>query len=115
MDKIAIFIEEEYGYREWLAIVSPDELVEIKRRWETIRGLNCMVPVPYIFPTATQVNLDEIERVTSEYPLERRVKAHVHESDDSSLSISDYIIPESDEFEIDGEVTTHRELLEFLR
>ena len=115
MDKTAIFIEEEYGYRAWLAIVSPDELAEIKRRWETIRGLNCMVPVPYIFPTAIQVDMDELERVISEYPLERRVKAHVHESDDSSLSISDYVIPESNDFEIDGEVVTHQELIEFLR
>ena len=76
MKKIRLVIEEEYGYRYWVADLTPDELEEIRARWKTMRGLNCLVPVRVIIPQAREVswskNLGE-------------PNCHIHEEDDSFL------------------------------
>jgi hypothetical protein len=55
---ITICIEEEYGYRYWLARLTDKEYAKLIGRWENITGLNCLVPVDFIIPQATEVDLD---------------------------------------------------------
>lgn len=116
--KNVILIDEEYGYRSWIAIVGDAELEEIKRRWMTMKGLSCLVPVPMIFPTASVCTVEDwLEWSDTEMSQDRREEverearvfhAHVHESDDSSFdALPGFKIPEARVFEIDGE--TYRE------
>jgi hypothetical protein len=98
-----ILIDEEYGYKMWIAEVSDVELSELIRRWKTIRGLNCLVPVTSIFPTAKEIDIleEDIEKDV--------IKAHVHECDDSYFEAAgEYKIPESDHFSIDGVVMKNK-------
>jgi hypothetical protein len=91
-----ILIDEEFGYKMWIAKVSDIELSELIRRWKTMRGLNCLVPVTTIFPTALEIDVDfDIG--------ENVIRAHVHECEDSFFESADgYEIPESNVFFIDG-------------
>jgi hypothetical protein len=88
-----IYISEEYGYRSWLAKVEDSEMPELIRRWETIKGINCLVDVRKIFPTAVQID---------GYNEDVDYTAHVHEPEDSYFSATGYKIPEAENFEIDG-------------
>jgi len=113
--KYVILIDEEYGYRSWISIVGLEELEEIKRRWATMKGLSCLVPVTMIFPHARQCTVEDwLEWSDTEMPQERREEvereamvfhAHVHESDDSSFdALPGHKIPKAlfRGFEIDG-------------
>jgi hypothetical protein len=119
--KNVILIDEEYGYRNWILIVGDAELEEIKRRWATMRGLTCLVPVTMIFPHAKRCTVEDwLEWSDSEMPqakrdeLEREARvfrAHVHESDDSSFdALPEFKIPEARGFEIDGKAWRDDEL-----
>lgn len=104
---ILLLISEEYGYQHWYLTCSPADYIPLLRRWDTMKGLNCLVPVDLIFPDvqpyvpcksicANDMDLFEIRR------------AHVHECDDSGIEGSTYRIPDAENFEIEG-VTYSRE------
>lgn len=85
-----ILIDEEYGYDQWYAIVSHDEYQEIENNWRSIRGLNCLVPVPFLIPQAQNYPLLEEHKKYTLFKtlIEEKVEiicAHIHESDDSYL------------------------------
>ena len=101
---ITINIEEEYGYRSWIAHVTPEEFEIIKKRWKTIRGLHCCVPVNLIIPQAIE------SFPKKEYMRGKVLHCHIHQSDDSFLDEVEYKIPEAEEFEIDGRVFSLEEL-----
>lgn len=95
---IRIFIREEYGYREWVAELTEDEYADLVRRWETMRGLSCLVPVTLIIPQAREALEEEYN-----YDFVNGCKAcHIHECDDSHLEGSEYNIPEDENFWMDG-------------
>ena len=115
---ILVSISEEYGYQHWWAVYTPEQFEDIKRRWQTMKGLNCLVPVDLIFPGARGCfgewppealcpkNVDE-NYVT--------VSAHVHQCDDSHLADVAYDIPpnadeDDDSFELDGVVYSYAEI-----
>ena len=52
---ITIWIQEEYGHRNWVATLTNQEYRDLIRRWQTMRGLTCTVPVDLIIPQAEQV------------------------------------------------------------
>jgi len=94
---LLIKINEEYGFRHWTAEVTQEQFEEICRKWQTIKGLNCLVPVTLIFPTAKK-HCPQDDRVVD-------YSAHVHEFDDSNFSgAPDYVIPKAENFEMDGKV-----------
>jgi hypothetical protein len=39
---ITLVIEEEYGYKWWVAKLTEQEWQDLRERWQTIRGLNCL-------------------------------------------------------------------------
>ena len=49
---VRLYIREEFGFAHWAAILTNDEYRDLLRRWETMRGLNCCVPVVTIVPQA---------------------------------------------------------------
>ena len=108
---IFLLISEEYGCQEWYAVLSEDQFENLKKRWITIKGLNCLVPVNFIIEQAkplcnhekfpikvgdTFVDLQDVDFFMNV------VSAHIHQSDDSYISTVDYEIPEGDEFEMEG-------------
>lgn len=95
-----LWIEEEYGYRDWVAELSEEELAELRRRWCTMRGLFCSVPVPLIVPQAREAS----EEDSMNYSREGWLSAHIHECNDSWLEGVDYEIPEAEPgvFHMDG-------------
>jgi hypothetical protein len=95
---IRIFIREEYGYREWVADLTDDEYRDLLRRWETMRGLSCLVPVSLIISQAREVLEEEY---TVEF-IKPCLKCHIHESSDSCLEGSSYEIPDDEDFWMDG-------------
>jgi hypothetical protein len=118
-DYVFLKISEEYGFQSWYAFLTNEEFEEAKRRWQTIKGLNCLVPVQFIFPQAKMYDRG-VERWNLRFTDERFqpedyefeniwgqiaiVCAHVHQSDDSYLDCVEYEIPESDYFEMDGKI-----------
>jgi hypothetical protein len=96
-------IVEEYGYRDWLAKLDPWEYQDLIRRWKTIRGLTCLVPVKLIVPQAKE--LDDLRPVEVKYDK----RCHIHEHDDSYLQDVDYKIPEDTHFWMDGRMYTEDE------
>jgi len=104
MKKIRLVIEEEYGYRHWIADLTPEELEEIRARWKTMRGLISLVPVRAIIPQAREVswsrNLGE-------------PNCHIHEEDDSFLEGVEYKIPEDKKgFSIAGKFFPREQLFD---
>ena len=108
-----ILIDEEYGYQSWILICGDAELEEVKRRWATMRGLSCLVPVTMIFPHARRCTVEDwLEWSDTEMSQDRReeierearvFQAHVHESDDSSFdALPGHEVPEAVMFELDG-------------
>ena len=106
-----MLIDEEYGYQRWINFLPDKELEEVKRRWKTMKGLNCLVGIKMIFPTARQSTMKEWEE-WSEAELEdhRVVSAHVHESDDSRIEGFEWTIPEADRVEVGGGKYSHDDL-----
>jgi hypothetical protein len=112
MSNVVMFITEEYGYRHWLAILTAQEFEEFVSRWKTIKGLSCLVPINFLLPQAYLANREEFQAAEENATAhgDQCVSAHIHESDDSSIEGVDYVIPEQDEFEIDGKVYTDEEV-----
>jgi hypothetical protein len=104
---IHLHIDEEYGYQEWEAQLTEDEFAECMRKWNTMRNLNCLVPVRLLFPTALPISLEQM--VVTKFTH----KCHMHESDDSYLHGTDYVIPDvsGENFSLDGKEYTDDELV----
>lgn len=116
-ETITLVIDEEYGYRTWVCEMTPAEYAEALRRWGTIRGLNCLISVRTIFPTATRIvgvlEEDNFQYVNIHEVARRGYKrCHVHEHDDSWLEGSGHRIePTADEsFWMDGVCRTREEV-----
>jgi len=106
---ILVRIVEEYGYQDWWAVYTPEQFENIKRRWQTMKGLNCLVPVDIVFPGARGCYGEWPPKALCPAEAEKCkvVNAHVHQYDDSYLEGVTYEIPppaneEDDSFEIDG-------------
>lgn len=95
---VTLYIDEEYGYQHWRADLTADEYAALLRRWRSMRGLHCLVPVRLIVPQAVPVwaFADVNVHVTA-----GRVRCHIHEDDDSYLEGADCDIPPPDEFTAD--------------
>jgi len=101
-DKVLLLISEEFGYKEWYAILTRAEYAQLEQDWATIQGLTCLVPVTLLIPQAHQwpwlpehAKYENLVGVTVQ-------TCHVHESDDSSLGTLEFTIPEQKTFEFKG-------------
>jgi len=117
-----LFIDEEYGYKHWIADLTDEEWQALQQRWRTIKGMSCLVPVRFLVPKAkliewgADVDGPEFAKKFHECRDRATVFAHFHEYDDSSLTgCHDYKIPRGDsdgyDFEVDGRKYTHQELV----
>lgn len=100
---IKLFIREEYGYQDWYAELTHEEYQDLLKRWRTLRGVTCLVPVTLIIPQAKE--LDDERRVDPDFTH----RCHIHESDDSYLEGCDYKIPEDENFWMDGRMWKENE------
>lgn len=113
-NRIKLAIEEEYGYRHWVAYLDKLEYDDLLQRWASMRGLDYMVPVRLIIPQAvpafglTDINIHELRRQRVKY-------CAINLSDDSYLSGAVAGIPEADAFQMDGKTYTEAELIELRR
>lgn len=105
-----LLISEEYGYRHWLATLTNDEYDTLIARWNTMSGLNCLVPITLIIPQAKELTDEEY----FDNKLTYDNYCHIHECDDSSLDGTDYKIPYTKEFCIDGRTYTETEIFDEL-
>lgn len=113
---VILYISEEYGYRTWYAVLTPQRWEELKTEWQTLKALNCLVPVPFLIPEAKSFPLwPEHEKYADLDVLRAEdvqiMRAHIHEADDSGLGGVEYTIPpqpddDSDGFEFKGRVYT---------
>ncbi|RJQ25034.1 hypothetical protein C4577_06525 [Candidatus Parcubacteria bacterium] len=97
---INLVIDEEYGYRTWLAKLTEEEYAQLIKRWETMKGLSCLVPVKMIIPQAVEIDDEYVIRMLDDNIPYRR--CHIHECDDSHLQGSSYKIPKHDKFCMNG-------------
>lgn len=112
---IKLLISEEYGYQYWYAALTEEEYQALLARWATMRGLYCSVPVTLIVPQAKPLWITlEGDFMCSNQKMDLDGKevlhCHIHEHRDSHLDGSDYIIPDADDFWIDGKRYTYPEL-----
>lgn len=118
---ILLNISEEYGYQHWWVLYTEEEFEEVRRRWQTMRGLHCLVPVDLIFPGARgqfgewppKPVCPELAKTCTVY------NAHVHQHDDSFLATVTYKIPETVNgneklFMINGNVYTDAQISQLL-
>lgn len=117
---IYLLIDEEYGYRYWEAALTEAEWAETCRRWRTLRNLTCLVPVPLVFPQATEIVEDSDNGLPKLVSAAGRAtkRCHLHDHDDSWLTdCGDYEIPyaEGEPFRLDGREYSGDELLALLR
>lgn len=111
---ILLNISEEYGYDQWYAVISEDRYQELKNEWQTIKGLNCLVPVRFLIPEALNFPLrPEHAQFSDPKYIESSgaqiVDAHIHQWDDSFLQGVDYDIPEG-EFSFKGKTYSEEEV-----
>ncbi len=105
-----LYISEEYGYRHWLAELTDREYQGLIARWETMRGLNCLVPVTMIVPQAIEIE-EGMATCFDRNKIPKDAKhCHIHECDDSRLEGTNYQIPEDEDFWICGVRYTRSEL-----
>lgn len=97
---IKLLIDEEYGYRTWLAKLSQEEYAQLLARWETIRGMSCLVPVLLVIPQAKEITDEEVIVMLDNG--ETYYRCHIHEEDDSHLEGSRYRIPDDTNFWMEG-------------
>lgn len=97
---IKLLIDEEYGYQTWLAELTQEEYAILLTRWETIRGMNCLVPVRLVIPQAKEISVEEIVVMIDKG--ETFYRCHMHEEDDSHLEGSSYNIPKDTHFWMEG-------------
>lgn len=115
---VLLTISEEYGYRNWYAVLTRAEYEQVCADWQTLKGLNCLVPVRFLIPQAKPLwmlrytpehaftlTLDGLAGADVEI-----VGAHIHQSDDSGLGGVDYDIPEQETFEFKGREYTDDEV-----
>jgi hypothetical protein len=115
---VLLTISEEYGYRNWYAVLTRAEYEQICADWKTMKGLNCLVPVRFLVPQAKPLwmlkytpehaftmTLDGLAGMDVEI-----VGSHVHQADDSGLGGVDYDIPEQETFEFKGREYTDDEV-----
>lgn len=109
---ILLLISEEYGYQNWYGLYDENQYKNIVARWNTMKGLNCLVPVDFIIPHAM---LYESRYPVCENSLDQfEIKhAHIHESDDSHLDGANPV-PPADDFEIEGRVYSREEVCALL-
>lgn len=104
--RVVLLVSEEYGYRDWVSVLTESQFNDFVERWKTIKGLSCLVPVPHIVPEATLIDRDgfiaAIEQADAQG--DRLVRVHVHESDDSHIEGVEHTIPDADNFEFMGVV-----------
>lgn len=105
-----LLISEEYGHRRWFAELSDEEYETLLRRWATMRGLNCLVPVKLLVPKVKPFYLKPGEPFPT-YALH----CHMHSHDDSGLDGSEYTIPPDTNFWLDGKEYTDEDLLRLPR
>lgn len=106
---ILLLISEEYGYQSWYGIYHEDHYRNIVARWNTMKGLNCLVPVDFIIPGAMLYGSSRYpvcESTLDQYTIRH---AHVHQCDDSYLDNA-RPVPEADNFEIEGRVYSREEV-----
>lgn len=104
---IKLLIDEEYGYRTWLARLSMEEYVALLNRWETIRGMSCLVPIRLVVPQAVEITDEEVIEMLDDGITFYR--CHMHEDDDSYLEGSRYEIPKDTHFWMEGHRYEERE------
>ena len=97
---VNVYISEEYGYYHWWARLEPQEFEDLKKRWVTMRGLHCLVPVWLIIPQAVEV--EDHAKLMRLLKTKKHLKCHIHECDDSHLEGVAYHIPKDKDFWIDG-------------
>jgi hypothetical protein len=115
---VLLTISEEYGYRNWYAVLTRAEYDQICADWQTMKGLNCLVPVRFLVPQAKPLwmlkytpehaftmTLDGLAGMDVEI-----VGSHIHQADDSGLGDIKYDIPEQDTFEFKGREYTDDEV-----
>ncbi|NDD53217.1 hypothetical protein EBZ39_04970 [bacterium] len=105
-NKVILLIDEEYGYRDWMSVLTESEFNEFVRLWKTMKGLSCLVPVPRVVPGAMPSSSEEFTAAIeqAEASGDRVVRVHVHQCDDSFIAGVHHRIPEAEQFEIDGVV-----------
>lgn len=97
---IKLIIDEEYGCRTWYTELTQEEYAQLLARWETMRGLSCLVPVKLIIPQAIEINDEQAIEIVDK---DTWYRCHIHECDDSHLEGSNYKIPEDSHFWMDGQ------------
>lgn len=112
---IILSIDEEYGYNSWYAVLSDERFEELKREWQTIKGLNCLVPVRFLIPEAITLPLRAEDQIyaNEDYLKENNIRietAHIHQSDDSHFADLRFEIPDQDDFEFKGKRYSEEEL-----
>lgn len=111
-NQVLVLISEEYGFQEWFAVYSRRVLYQVANRWQTMKNLNCLVPVPLIFPGAKQYCDNQPPICASERETMQVYHAHVHESDDSGFdACPNFSIPDDGgDFEINDKTFTIDEI-----
>lgn len=116
-DTVIVRIDEEYGYQDWWVVYTREQFEEAKRRWQTMKGLSCLVPVDLIFPGARgcfgEWPPKDLCRTVVKDSAE--IWGHVHQPDDSHFAGLQYDIPEhcdagEDWFEIDGKTYSPQDI-----
>lgn len=102
MSGIFLNISEEYGNKKWYAVMTAKEYDELKARWKTMRGLNCLVPVTLIVPQATMRHPYFDTKPMYDWQKCIQKNAHIHESSDSFLEDVNYRIPKARNFWLEG-------------
>jgi hypothetical protein len=112
-NQVLVLISEEYGFQRWFAVYNRRVLEQVKNRWQTMKNLGCLVPVPLIFPGAKQYCDDHPPICAAERETMQVFHAHVHESDDSGFdACPKFNIPENGgDFEINDKTFTHDEIV----
>jgi hypothetical protein len=119
---IILSISEEYGYRNWYAILSERQFEQLKEDWQTLKGLNCLVPVQFLVPQAKPLwalpfTQEHQVYLTQDGLAQHNVRirsAHIHEPDDSGLADLKYSIPEQRTFEFLGTEYTEDEVTKLM-
>jgi len=97
---IKLVIDEEYGYRTWLAELTQEEYAQLLARWETLRGLSCLVPVRMVISQAVEIDDETVIKMIDNG--ETYYRCHMHDYDDSHLEGSCYQIPDDAHFWMEG-------------
>jgi hypothetical protein len=102
MERRLLIIEKEYGCRIYYAWLDKCELDALVRRWRSLDGLYCGVPVPMVVPQARELYLEVPEHMALACRRDA-LTMHMHDWDDSHFSLArDHVIGEPDYSEPGG-------------